>query len=179
MSAHRLCCCGDPCSHCSGTTPAAITLVFSGVTLCTTGCIETYSGTHWSSISFDLNGTYDLTQDSVTPCVYQAVIGSVNIHDNSSCTGSPISDGTATNGGINLRVEFSSGTITVGCWFQKLSGGVGTLLYFFSASYSTGSPTFDCAANFTIPNDLVSGDCGSYSVPGSSIGYDGSVDISS
>lgn len=176
MSLHRKCCC-NPCAHCTAT-PAVIACVFSGVTLCATGCIETYSGTHWSNISFDLNGTYDLTPDVGNPCRFSGIIGAVNIYGASLCTGL-ISNGTFNNGGIQLVVEFSASTISITVSFQKLSGGVGTQLFFFSASYNTGSATFDCTASRTINNSLVSGDCGSYMTAGSAIAYGGQIDISS
>lgn len=177
MSLHRKCCCADPCSQCSGSTPASIRVVFNGVTLCTTGCIETYSGTHWSSISATIDGTYDLPQVSGSPCSYSAIIGTVNIYSNSGCTGSPISDGSALNGGIVATITLGASSIDVSVSFQKLSGGAGTLLYFFSGSYSIAA-TYDCTADRTVSNGLAVSDCGAYAVQGSAISYDGTADIS-
>lgn len=171
------CCCSVPCSQCSGTTPASIRVVFDSVTLCTTGCTQTYSGTHWSNIVASIDGTYDLPQVSGSPCSYSAIIGSVDIHDNSGCTGSPISNGTTNNGGIVATVTLGASSIDILVSFSKLSGGAGTLLYFFSASYSIAAP-YDCTADYTVNNGQVVGDCGSYMVNGSAIAYDGTCDIS-
>ncbi len=94
------CCCfveGDPCSNCTGgTTPATITLVTSGITIC--GCISgttpTNHSAQWTSgPSASPNGTFVLQQNlSISPCVWEGSVASTGTwttYNQTGCAGTP------------------------------------------------------------------------------------------
>lgn len=158
------CCCVATCSECaSGTTPATIRCVVSGVTLCGT-CKSSLVASLDADVSASVDGTFDAVQQSGTPCFYQVKLFDINTYSYSSgCTGSPV--GTT---GVYLNVTLQGTAIQVVIGFT-LPTGFGSVEYdYFSGTISV-SAGYDCSASRTATNAIT--------CAGGSLGENGTVDI--
>ena len=138
------CCCGSgspyPCTHCSGVTPVSLSVVFSGITVCT-DCYVIGGG----PVSYKFTtapptpaGPYTLAQTAENRCVYEysaVVSGQIDMYTVSNCSGQglgyPLYD-------LVIRATFTENQVELSGWWTHAMGGpmsfYGPNTHFFSAT---------------------------------------------
>ncbi|MCP4410911.1 MAG: hypothetical protein GY807_24860 [Gammaproteobacteria bacterium] len=166
------CCVGTPCSECSGSTPASVSVTFSGLSLCT-GCQAGSFGTYYRITGLTVpTGPYTVPQSipGIDPCHFQyseAVSGTYEIFgDVADCPDTPSNSWDVT--AMNIIVRFEVGTLSVSGYY---TGSFSGQIDFYKSQESRPGT---CAGPWSETNTIVACD---FTASPIEMGYGGTASV--
>jgi hypothetical protein len=185
VAMHADCCCGDntgdDCSNCGASgTPAQITVVTSGILLCSctdTECLASDESFYLDGNAADFNDTFTLDQDATYACLWTKtfdVTATMKWWSGHGCSGTPSTSGSP----ITFRIDVWRNAST---WFVSIGSddAVDDLWVFSGSTAATSDDCMDGPAG-SIANTV---SCGTGNMSYDpclewDVGYDGSATIS-